>query len=292
MKKYNLKSWYKSGAPGVWMSGGVIVSDGPCCSSCRLEPSQDGVASSTTNQSTRPGGPIKLEASARAVLRAAGRSEADIDWLIPHQANIRIMQGTARKLKLPPEKLVATVDTHGNTSAASIPLALDVADLTGDSVPDLLNASLVLGPTPSMTETAAATEIAGRLGFETMALDLPLARGVADSAMAIVVGRSGLAASGLATPGVDPTSLDSGEGAVAIQIANDRTWVLVLGGDDAGLLAGARLLAGVLPHTRTLSAPRLDSSSTASGSRCVWIAIVTPAGSGRARTPAARRPGW
>jgi 3-oxoacyl-[acyl-carrier-protein] synthase-3 len=68
-----------------------------------------------------------LEASARAVLLAAGRSEADIDWLIPHQANIRIMQGTARKLKLPLEKLVATVQTHGNTSAASIPLALDVA---------------------------------------------------------------------------------------------------------------------------------------------------------------------
>jgi 3-oxoacyl-[acyl-carrier-protein] synthase-3 len=68
-----------------------------------------------------------LEASARAVLQAAGRSESDIDWLIPHQANIRIMQGTARKLKLPLEKLVSTVQTHGNTSAASIPLALDVA---------------------------------------------------------------------------------------------------------------------------------------------------------------------
>ena len=61
------------------------------------------------------------------MLAAAGRSEADIDWLIPHQANIRIMQGTARKLKLGPGKLVATVDQHGNTSAASIPLALDVA---------------------------------------------------------------------------------------------------------------------------------------------------------------------
>ncbi len=68
-----------------------------------------------------------LEASARAVLKTAGRTEADIDWLIPHQANIRIMQGTARKLKLPLDKLVATVQTHGNTSAASIPLALDVA---------------------------------------------------------------------------------------------------------------------------------------------------------------------
>ena len=68
-----------------------------------------------------------LEASARTALAAAGRTEADIDWLIPHQANIRIMQSTARKLKLPLDKLIATVDEHGNTSAASIPLALDVA---------------------------------------------------------------------------------------------------------------------------------------------------------------------
>ena len=68
-----------------------------------------------------------LEASARTALAAAGRTEADIDWLIPHQANIRIMQSTARKLKLPLDKLIATVDEHGNTSVASIPLALDVA---------------------------------------------------------------------------------------------------------------------------------------------------------------------
>jgi len=68
-----------------------------------------------------------LEQSARAVLAKAGKTEADIDWLIPHQANIRIMQGTARKLKLPADKLVVTVDQHGNTSAASIPLALDAA---------------------------------------------------------------------------------------------------------------------------------------------------------------------
>ena len=68
-----------------------------------------------------------LEGAARAVLAKAGRSEADLDWLVPHQANIRIMHSTARKLRLPPEKLVVTVDEHGNTSAASIPLALDVA---------------------------------------------------------------------------------------------------------------------------------------------------------------------
>ncbi len=49
----------------------------------------------------------------------------DIDWLIPHQANVRILEATAKKLGLPREKLVVTVDHHGNTSAASVPLALD-----------------------------------------------------------------------------------------------------------------------------------------------------------------------
>jgi 3-oxoacyl-[acyl-carrier-protein] synthase-3 len=65
------------------------------------------------------------------VLEKANRSEADIDWLIPHQANIRIMQSTAKKLRLAPDKLIATVDRHGNTSAASIPLALDDAVRAG-----------------------------------------------------------------------------------------------------------------------------------------------------------------
>ena len=72
-----------------------------------------------------------LESAARTVLAKAGRSEADLDWLVPHQANIRIMQGTARKLKMPLDKLIATVDEHGNTSAASVPLALDVAVRSG-----------------------------------------------------------------------------------------------------------------------------------------------------------------
>ena len=68
-----------------------------------------------------------LDKVARSVLEKAGRTEADIDWLIPHQANIRIMEGTAKKLKLSLDRMVATVAEHGNTSAASIPLALDVA---------------------------------------------------------------------------------------------------------------------------------------------------------------------
>ena len=72
-----------------------------------------------------------LESAARATLAKANLTEADIDWLIPHQANLRIMHSTAKKLKLPLEKLIVTVDQHGNTSAASIPLALDEAVRSG-----------------------------------------------------------------------------------------------------------------------------------------------------------------
>ena len=76
-----------------------------------------------------------LESAAHATLAKAGMTEADIDWLIPHQANIRIMQSTARKLKLSMDKVVVTVDQHGNTSAASIPLALDCAVRSGQVKP-------------------------------------------------------------------------------------------------------------------------------------------------------------
>lgn len=76
-----------------------------------------------------------LEDAARAVLAKAGKTESDIDWLIPHQANIRIMQSTARKLKMSMDKVVVTVDQHGNTSAASIPLALDSAVRSGKVKP-------------------------------------------------------------------------------------------------------------------------------------------------------------
>jgi 3-oxoacyl-[acyl-carrier-protein] synthase-3 len=68
-----------------------------------------------------------LEEVALEALRANQLQTSDIDWLIPHQANIRIIQATAKKLGLSMEKIVATVDRHANTSAASIPLALDEA---------------------------------------------------------------------------------------------------------------------------------------------------------------------
>ena len=79
-----------------------------------------------------------LDGAARAALSKAGKVAADIDWLVPHQANIRIMQSTARKLKLPMNKVIVTVDQHGNTSAASIPLALDTAVRVGKVKPGQL----------------------------------------------------------------------------------------------------------------------------------------------------------
>jgi 3-oxoacyl-[acyl-carrier-protein] synthase-3 len=79
-----------------------------------------------------------LEESARAVLAKAGKDAADLDWLIPHQANIRIMQSTARRLKLPMDHVMVTVDQHGNTSAASIPLALDAGVRSGKILPGQL----------------------------------------------------------------------------------------------------------------------------------------------------------
>ena len=79
-----------------------------------------------------------LETSARAVLAKAGRDASQVDWLIPHQANIRILQSTARRLKLDMDKVMVTVDQHGNTSAASVPLALDAGVRSGVIVPGQL----------------------------------------------------------------------------------------------------------------------------------------------------------
>ena len=68
-----------------------------------------------------------LDEVARETLAKCGQRVQDIDWLIPHQANLRILESTAKRLHLPLEKLIVTVDLHGNTSAASVPLALDLA---------------------------------------------------------------------------------------------------------------------------------------------------------------------
>ena len=68
-----------------------------------------------------------LDAVARETVAAAGMTVSDVDWLIPPQANVRILQATGRKLGIPPDRVIVTVDQHANTSAASVPLALDLA---------------------------------------------------------------------------------------------------------------------------------------------------------------------
>ncbi|WP_238366544.1 beta-ketoacyl-ACP synthase III [Mesobacterium pallidum] len=74
---------------------------------------------------------VKLAETATRALDKAGLGHDDLDWIVPHQANIRIIEGTAKKLGLPMDKVVVTVQDHGNTSAASIPLALSVAKSRG-----------------------------------------------------------------------------------------------------------------------------------------------------------------
>ncbi|MCU0816736.1 MAG: ketoacyl-ACP synthase III [Cypionkella sp.] len=73
----------------------------------------------------------KLAETAHASLDKAGLTPADVDWIVPHQANIRIIEGTAKKMQLPMDQVVVTVQDHGNTSAASIPLALSVGKARG-----------------------------------------------------------------------------------------------------------------------------------------------------------------
>ncbi|CUJ88628.1 3-oxoacyl-[acyl-carrier-protein] synthase 3 [Ruegeria denitrificans] len=73
----------------------------------------------------------KLTKTAETALESAGLGNSDVDWIVPHQANIRIIQGTAKKMGLPMDNVVVTVQDHGNTSAASIPLALSVGKQRG-----------------------------------------------------------------------------------------------------------------------------------------------------------------
>ncbi len=96
-----------------------------------------GVSTGTTGYLRMQGNQVfrhavgKLAATATTAMERAGVSPSDVDWIVPHQANIRIIQGTAKKLDLPMEKVVVTVQDHGNTSAASIPLALSVGRARG-----------------------------------------------------------------------------------------------------------------------------------------------------------------
>lgn len=87
----------------------------------------------------------KLAETAHACLEKAGLTPEDVDWIVPHQANIRIIEGTAKKMQLPMDRVVVTVQDHGNTSAASIPLALSVGRARGQIKPGDLIVTEAIG---------------------------------------------------------------------------------------------------------------------------------------------------
>ena len=87
----------------------------------------------------------KLAATAHTALEKAGLQDSDVDWIVPHQANIRIIQGTVKKMGLPMDRVVVTVQDHGNTSAASIPLALSVGVARGQIKPNDLLVTEAIG---------------------------------------------------------------------------------------------------------------------------------------------------
>jgi 3-oxoacyl-[acyl-carrier-protein] synthase III len=134
---------FGDGAGAVVLEAREVAEDGPGVLSTRLHADGahngllyvDGGPSSTgTVGHVRMKGPevfrhavVNLAQVLRDVLTDQGLTAEDIDWVVPHQANQRILDATARKLGLPPEKVVVTVDRHANTSAASVPLALDTA---------------------------------------------------------------------------------------------------------------------------------------------------------------------
>ena len=110
-----------------------------------------GVSTQTTGYLRMQGNQVfrhaieKLAATAETALARAGLSDDDVDWIVPHQANIRIIQGTAKKMGLPMDKVVVTVQDHGNTSAASIPLALSVGKARGQIKPGDLIVTEAIG---------------------------------------------------------------------------------------------------------------------------------------------------
>ncbi len=161
---------------------------------------------------------------------------------------------TAQQPPTPPPFHLATLFDLGHL----------VVDENGDGVPDRLGASLVLAPDPTDAERAAAAEITARLGFETMALDLPVRRGPRPGQVGILIGLRAVESAGLS--GADFRLDAASPPALPPTIATHTTpsgerWLAVLGGDDDALLRAARRFAGALPHVRTLSGPSLDDIS-------------------------------
>lgn len=223
-------------------------------------------------QTARPGSPHYAD---QAAMFARGEMKR-VAWT---EQDIR--QATIRRYR-PGEEVVSSGES-AQFPAAQPPLDLAtlfdlghlVLDANGDGVPDRLGTTLILATNPSDAERAAAAEITARLGFETMALDLPLRRGPRPGEIGILIGDRAVEAAGLsradfgavapaqATGSGDGharphSSAQSGSPIVTTLTTPGERWLAVLGDDDDGLLLAARFLAGSLPHIRTLSGPSLS----------------------------------
>ncbi len=168
--------------------------------------------------------------------------------------------GQAARAQAPPQFGLADLFVAGLEGREGPGL---LRDENADGVPDRLGATFVLPPNPTLAERVAAAEVAARLGFETMALDLPLVLGATPGRVAVLIGRRALAEAGLAAADFEVGELKEGEGAVAVAEtgAPPQRWLAVLGADDEGLLRAARLLAGAMPRIGSLSGPSLAEVS-------------------------------
>lgn len=135
-------------------------------------------------------------------------------------------------------------------------------DSNGDEVIDFVAAGIVLGDTPSLDEIAAASDIAARFGFETMAMDLPVRRQSAEGPI-VAIGPAGLQRAGVNASSLDTRPLTAGQGLVALTTINNRQVVAVTGGDAAGVRAAAAALAGRLPYVWIPKGATLDKVADA-----------------------------
>lgn len=138
----------------------------------------------------------------------------------------------------------------GGAATAGVEALFDTGvifqDRNGDAVVDFVNTGIVLGLDRSDSDLAAAIDIAARLGFETMAMNIPVPRDAPVDGIGIVVGRGGAQRLGLSVPGL--ADLDAGTGLVTRMSAQGQDWLVIAGADDDGTRAAAAAFAGRLPH--------------------------------------------
>ena len=131
-------------------------------------------------------------------------------------------------------------------------------DRNGDEVIDFVDAAIVVGESPTVSDVAAAADVAARLGYETMAMDIPLASMEGSSGPAILVGSAALTRAGVAATEVGLAELESGEGLVKLLTADGREWLVVAGADETGTRAAAEVLSGRLPFVWDPEGPTLE----------------------------------